>query len=113
MKEKRLLKKVWRYHRISNNKRLEAIICLYKDCLYIKVDMIYEDLKARETYYESYISCYERFENLKNRLVYNDVSEKLTHKIYHVILTWSDEGFFSFPDDNIIQINGGQIDDKQ
>lgn len=113
MKEKRLLKKVWRYHRISNNKKLEAIICLYKDCLYIKVDKVYDDLKARETYYESYISYYERFANIKNRMAYNNVSEKLIAKIIKVLILWQLDGLIKFSKDGIMIINGGQNNDNQ
>lgn len=113
MKEKRLLKKVWRYHRISHKERLESIISLYKDCLYIKVDIIYEDIKARDTYYESYISSYERFAGIKEQLSFGNISEKLIAKIIKVLILWQLDGLIKFSRDGIIVINGGQINDNQ
>lgn len=110
--EKRLIKRTLRYHKTSYNKHLEALICLYQDYLYIKVDMIYEDLKARETYYESYISYYERFANIKNRLAYNNVSEKLITKIIKVLIVWQLEGLIKFSKDGIMIINGGTNNGK-
>lgn len=113
MKEKRLLGKVCRYHRISHTKRLEALICLYKDCIYIKIDTVYDDLSPRVTHYETYLTFQVHYDDLINILEYNNATEKLARKVKIVLSRWEADGLFSFDEAGIISINGGQNDDNQ
>lgn len=113
MKEKRLLKKVCRYHRISHTKRLEALIALYKDCIYIKIDTVYDDLSPRVTHYETYLTFQVHYDDLINILEYNNATEKLARKTKIVLLRWEADGLFSFDETGIISINGGQNNDNQ
>lgn len=113
MKEKRLLKKVCRYHRIAHDKRLEALICLYKDCIYIKLDVLYDDIKCRDTYHEMYISVYEQYLCVRETLFYYNSTEKLANKVMDVLIDWEVKHLFLFSHDNKIIIKGGQSNDNQ
>lgn len=113
MKEKRLLKKVWRYHRISHNERLEGLVSLYKDTIYIKVDSVYDDLKPRKTHYETYLTFGVHYDEIIEILIHKGTTEKLARKIKIVMAQWKANGLFSFDEANIIVVNGGQNDDKQ
>lgn len=113
MKERSLLKKVCRYHRISYNKRLEALISLYKDTIYIKIDTVYDDLTPRVTYYETYLTFQVHYDELVEDLEFNNASEKLAKKVKVVLEQWKSEGLFSFDEVGIISINGGQSNDNQ
>lgn len=113
MKERRLLKRVCRYHRISHTKRLEALIVLYKDCIYIKIDTVYDDISPRVTHYETYLTFQVYYDRIIDYLEYNNTSEKLARKVKIVLDQWNAEGLFSFDEANIIKINGGQNDDNQ
>ena len=113
MMEKKLIKKTLRYHKISYSKHLEALICLYKDYLYVKVDVIYEDIKARDTYYEGYISLYQQILQLREKMAFGNISEKLIYKIHKVLIQWEESKLFKFSNDGKIIINGGQNNDKQ
>lgn len=113
MMEKRLIKKALRYHKISHNKHLEALICLYKDYLYIKVDVIYEDIKARDTYFEGYISLYQQMLQIREKMAYGNISEKLIFKVHKVLMQWEKMKLFKFSNDGKILMNGGQRNDNQ
>lgn len=113
MKEKRLLEKVCRHHRIAHDKRLEAMICLYKDCIYIKLDVLYDDIRCRDTYNEIYISAYEQYRCIKKILLGNSITEKLANKVIDVLIDWKVNGLYSFSADDKIIIKGGQNDDNQ
>lgn len=113
MKEKKLLKKVCRYHRISHNERLEGLISLYKDAIYIKIDSVYDDLKPRKTHYETYLTFGVHYDELIEILIYKGATEKLARKIKIVLSRWKADGLFSFDEANIIVINGGQSNEKQ
>lgn len=110
--EKRLIKRTLRYHKISHNKHLEALICLYKDYLYIKVDVVYEDIKARDTYYEVYISHYEQVLQLEEKMSFGNISEKMIYKVYKVLIQWEENKLFKFSNDGKIKIEGGKNDGK-
>lgn len=113
MKEKRLLEKVCRYHRIAHDKRLEAMICLYKDCIYIKLDVLYDDIRCRDTYHEIYISVYEQYLCIRATLLYYNSTEKLADKVIDVLIDWKVNQLFSFSDENKIIIRGGQSNGNQ
>lgn len=113
MKEKRLLKKVCRWHRISHNERLEGLISLYKDAIYIKIDSVYDDLKPRKTHYETYMTFGVHYDEIIEILIYKGATEKLARKMKVVMAQWKANGLFSFDEANIIVINGGQSNDKQ
>lgn len=108
MKERRLLKRVCRYHRISHTKRLEALIVLYKDCIYIKIDTVYDDLSPRVTHYETYLTFQVHYELIVDTLEFNNASEKLAKKVEKVLEQWRKEELFSFDEAGIIDIKGGQ-----
>lgn len=113
MKEKWLLKKVCRYHRISHYKRLEALISLYKDTIYIKIDTVYDDLSPRVTHYETYLTFEVHYDELVEDLEYNNTTEKLARKVKAILEQWKAEGLFLFDEAGIISINGGQSNDNQ
>lgn len=111
MKEKRLLKKAWRYHRISYIKRLEALICLYKDCIYIKIDTVFDDLSPRITHYEAFMTSKLHYDDIVVILILRGITEKLARKVGDVLVQWNAKGLFTFDATDAIQINGGQIDE--
>lgn len=113
MKEKRLLEKVCRHHRIAHDKRLEAMICLYKDCIYIKLDMLYDDIRCRHTYREMYISVYKQYLSVRDTLLYHNATEKLINKVIDVLIDWKVNQLFSFSTDGKIIIKGRQGNDNQ
>lgn len=113
MKEKKLLKKVCRYHRVSHNERLEGLISLYKDTIYIKVDSVYDNLRPRKTRCETCLTYGVHYDVITEILIYRGATEKLAKKIKFVMEQWKADGLFSFDEANIIVINGGQDDDKQ
>lgn len=107
MKERRLLKRVCRYHRISHTKRLEALIVLYKDCIYIKIDTVYDDLSPRVTHYETYLTFQVHYELIVDTLEFNNASEKLAKKVEKVLEQWRNDELFSFCNNGRIIIKGG------
>lgn len=112
MKERKLLERVRRTHKIAQYKKLEALIVLFDDCIYIKIDILYEDIKCRDTYYDMYISRYEQYLCVKESLLYGNATEKLAWKVVDVLIDWKVNQYFSFSDDNKIVIKGGQKNDK-
>lgn len=108
MKERWLLKRVCRYHRISHTKRLEALVVLYKDCIYIKIDTVYDDLSPRVTHYETYLTFQVHYELIVETLEFNNASEKLAKKVEKVLEQWRNDELFSFDEAGIINIKGGQ-----
>lgn len=108
MKEKTQLKRLCRYHRISYNERLEALMSIYKDCIYIKIDSVYDDLRPRKTHYDMYILCKQQYILKTSRLLKNGASEKLVKKVEKVLEQWRNDELFSFYDNGRIIINGGQ-----
>lgn len=108
MKEKTQLKRICRYHRISHNERLEALISLYTDCIYIKIDSIYDDLRPRKKHYELYVSSFYQYLCFPKKLQDNGSSEKLVKKVEKVLDLWMEKEYYSFPEDEKILINGGQ-----
>lgn len=113
MKERWLLKRVCRYHRISHTKRLEALIVLYKDCIYIKIDTVYDDLSPRVTHYETHLTFEVHYDEIVEDLEFNNTSEKLAKKVKVVLEQWKAEELFSFDEAGIISINGGQSNGNQ
>lgn len=113
MKEKTQLEKLCRYHRISHNERLEALISIYKDCIYIKIDSVYDDQKPRKKHYDMYILCDNQYLCMASRLIKNGASMKLALKVERIILKWYTQKKFSFDRNGRIIINGGQTNDKQ
>lgn len=113
MKERRLLKRVCRYHRISHTKRLEALIVLYKDCIYIKIDTVYDDLSPRVTHYETYLTFQVHYDEIVEILEFNNATEKLARKVGDVLVRWNAEELFTFDETGIILINGGQSNGNQ
>lgn len=113
MKERRTLKRLCRYHRISHTKRLEALIVLCKDCIYIKIDTVYDDLSPRVTHYETYLTFQVHYDRIVDYLEYNNTTEKLARKVKKVLEQWKADGLFSFDEANIISINGGKDNGNQ
>lgn len=113
MKEKRQLKKVCRYHRVSHNERLEALISLNKDCIWIKIDSVFDVPALRRTRNETFISYNFQYDDIILILMEMGVTEKLARKIKIVLSRWKADELFSFDEANIIVINGGQSNDKQ
>lgn len=113
MMEKRLIKKTLRYHRNFHNRHLEALICLYKDCIYIKIDTVHENSLPRVTHYETYLTFAVHYEDLIDILEFNNTSEKLAKKVKAVLEQWKAEKDFTFDEAGIILINGGQNNDNQ
>lgn len=111
--EKRLVKKTLRYHRNYHNRHLEALICLYKDCIYIKVDTVYDDRSPRVTHYETFLTFEVHYDELVEDLEFNNTSEKLARKIKEVLEQWRKQKDFTFDEVGIISINGGQSNDNQ
>ena len=112
MKEKWLLKKVCRYHRVSHNKRLEGLISLYKDSVYIKIDSVYDSLKPRDTHYETYMTFEVHYNEIVQDLINGGATEKLARKISDVLVRWYADGLFTFDEAGIISINGGQSNEN-
>lgn len=113
MKQRTQLERLCRYHRISYNERLEALMSIYKDCIYIKIDSVFDDLRPRKTHYDMYILCMNQYLYMGTRLMKNGASMKLTIKVEKVLTQWYADKKFSFTDDGRIIINGGQNDDNQ
>lgn len=112
MMEKRLIKRTLRYNRTSHNRHLEALICLYKDCIYIKVDTVYDDASPRVTHYETFITTLERYKGIIGILMNNGTTEKLSYSVKAVLEKWKAEGLFAFDKEDIISIKGGQNDEN-
>lgn len=108
MKEKRQLKKVCRYHRVSHNERLEALISLNKDCIWIKIDSVFDVPALRRTRNETFISYEFQYDDIILILMEIGVTEKLARKVKIVLSGWKADGLFSFDEAKTITINGGQ-----
>lgn len=113
MMEKRLIKRTLRYHRTLHNRHLEALICLYKDCIYIKVDTVYDDKSPRVTLYETFLTFEVHYDELVEDLEFNNTSKKLAIKIKEVLEQWRKQKDFTFDEVGIISINGGNSNGKQ
>lgn len=111
--EKRLIKRTLRYHRISHYMHLEALMSLYKDCIYIKVDKVYDDASPRVTLYETFLTFEVHYDELIEDLELRNVSEKLAKKVETLLEQWKKQGDFTFDEAGIISINGGQKNDNQ
>lgn len=113
MKEKTQLERLCRYHRVSYNERLEALMSIYKDCIYIKIDSVYDDLRPRKTHYDMYILCNMQCVCMGSKLLKNGASMKLVNKVEKVLAQWFGEKKFSFAENGRIIINEGKSNDKQ
>lgn len=113
MMKKRLIKRTLKYHRISHNRYLEALICLYKDYIYIKVDTVYDDKHPRKTLYETFLTLEEYYDNLTDILGFNNVSEKLIKLIIEVLERWRKQKDFKFNKIGKISIYRGNKNGKQ
>lgn len=112
MKERKLLEKVYKTHKIAHNKKLEALVALFDDCIYIRIDILYINIQCRDTYYDVYISTYEQYRCIKEIILYNSIPEKLANKIIDVLIDWKVNQYFSFSKKDKIIIKGGQNNDK-
>lgn len=113
MKEKKLLKKVCRWHRISHNERLEGLISLYKDCLYIKIDSVYDDWRPRKTHCEIFVFLFSQYVSLKENLLKNGTSTKLANKIDNVLDLWYGLERFSFSEGGALIVYKEESNDNQ
>lgn len=113
MKEKKQLKKVCRYHRVSHNERLEALISLNKDCIWIKIDSVFDVPALRRTRNETFISYQIQYDDIILILIDKGVTEKLARKVKLVLSRWKADGLFSFDRADIIVTNGGQSNGNQ
>lgn len=111
--EKRLIKRTLRYHRISHNRHLEALICLYRDCIYIKVDTVYDDKSPRVTLYETFLTFEVLYERIVEVLRSRGISKELSERVKKVLAQWRKQKDFTFDKAGIISINGGQNNDNQ
>lgn len=108
MKEKRQLKRICRYHRVSHNERLEALISLNKDCIWIKIDSIFDVPALRRTRFEIYMTFAVHYAGITKILRDAGVSKTLTDKVVKVLIAWKKEQKFKFDEMGKILINGGQ-----
>lgn len=104
MKEKKQLKKVCRYHRVSHNERLEALISLNKDCIWIKIDSVFDVPALRRTRNETFVSFETQYYDIILILMEMGVPEKLARKVEIVLSKWKADGLYDFDEDDIIEI---------
>lgn len=100
--EKRQLKKVYRYNRVSHNETLEALISLNKDCIWIKIDSVFDVPALRRTRYETFMTFKVHYDDIIEILILKGVTEKLARKIKKVLAQWEADKLFSFDEANII-----------
>lgn len=102
MKEKKQLKKVCRYHRVSHNERLEALISLNKDCIWIKIDSVFDVPALRRTRNETFVSYKTQYDDIILILMEIGVTEKLARKVKIVLSKWKADGLYAFDEADII-----------
>lgn len=89
---------------VANNEVLTALIALNAHCISIKIDK-----HCSPNHIENIdiicIPSYDKYLHIEQLLIDSGTTHKLARIIVNILGIWYDECYFSFTDDEVIQIN--------